>query len=100
MLHILLLNLIFELKSNHDQFMLKLYILFFYFTISPVVYQAFITNHTCVVPTFTIDPPERNVSEPDGPVMICVTTESPLGRQVVVTAVTGMKSDADDDAEG
>ena len=41
-----------------------------------------------------------NVTEPEGEVEICVRTDSQLGRDVVVTAVTGPKSGADDQATG
>ena len=52
------------------------------------------------VPEFNIDPPMRNVTEPEGMVEICVTTDSPLGRNIVVTAVTGPKSGAANQATG
>lgn len=52
------------------------------------------------VPEFNIDPPMRNVTEPEGMVEICITTDSPLGRNIVVTAVTGPKSGAANQATG
>ena len=45
-------------------------------------------------PTFIIDPPKVNVTEPEGEVEICVTTTNLLGREVVVTAVTQPKNGA------
>ena len=41
-----------------------------------------------------------NVTEPEGMVEVCITTDSPLARNVVVTAVTGPKSGADNQATG
>ena len=43
-----------------------------------------------------------NVTEPEGEVEICVKTktDSQLGRDVVITTVTGPKSGADDQATG
>ena len=41
-----------------------------------------------------------NVIESEGKVEICVKTDSQMGRDVVVTAVTGPKSGADDQATG
>ena len=52
------------------------------------------------VPEFSIDPPMRNVTEPEGMVEICITTDSPLARNIVVTAETGPKSGAANQATG
>ena len=41
-----------------------------------------------------------NVTEPEGMVEVCITTDSPLARNVVVTAVTGPKSGAANQATG
>jgi hypothetical protein len=41
-----------------------------------------------------------NVTEPEGMVEICITTDSPLARNIVVTAVTGPKSGAENQATG
>ena len=57
-------------------------------------------THALIVPTFNIDPPEKNVTEPEGMVEICITTNSELGREITVTAETGVKSGASYDATG
>ena len=52
------------------------------------------------VPEFNIGPPMVNVTEPEGMVEVCITTSSPLARNIVVTAVTGPKSGAANQATG
>ena len=51
-------------------------------------------------PEFNIDPPMVTVPEPDGMVEVCITTDSPLARNIIVTAVTGPKSGAANQATG
>ena len=51
-------------------------------------------------PEFNIDPPMVTVDESDGMVEICITTSSPLARSIVVTAVTGPKNGAANQATG
>ena len=53
-----------------------------------------------VVPEFNIDPPMRNVTEPEGMVEICISTNSPLARNVTVIATTGPKIGAANQATG
>ena len=52
------------------------------------------------VPEFNIEPPMRNITEPDKMVEICIRTNSPLTRNIVVTAETGEKSGAVNNATG
>ena len=57
-------------------------------------------SHVPTVPEFNIGPPMVNVTEPEGMVEVCITTNSPLARNIVVTAVTGPKSGAANQATG
>ena len=57
------------------------------------------TNNHAIVPEFIIGPTVSvNESTPD--IEICVSTESALDGNVTVTAVTGMKSGATNQATG
>ena len=59
-------------------------------------------SHPHTVPEFTISPRNVTVSEDASEVIICVSMDSGVGisRNVVVTAQTGAKIGADDQATG
>ena len=52
------------------------------------------SSFACVAPQFTITPKMVTVNESDGEVELCVTSVSPLSREIVVTAQTLPKMDA------
>ena len=62
----------------------------------------FLLPHTNAVPVFTISPSNITVSEDDTDVTICISRLSDvvLARDVVVTAQTGFKTGANDQATG